>query len=120
MILRDIEKVKVPAEILNQSSPLESSQKQIIMDHVPLGYDLLEKSKNEFLIKEMRPAILEHHMNWDFGNGSQSFYGSVIRSLNVMQAEPGKLYNPESVQMLLLSFKGLTSCSSLPLIPPRE
>lgn len=141
MIIQDIGKQFVSPDILNQSTPLEETQRQAIATHVKKGYELLEEQKNDFLTTEIGPAILEHHMPWRNGAGDQSNYGSIIRlydvfgsmtspyryygarksieqALEELKSGGEENYNQEAVSLLKNGAEGLTSCCPNSLIPP--
>lgn len=65
-MLLDIGKMKIPSEILNKPAPLIGDELALMRQHVPWGFEILEKSKQ---IPAMAlHVVLRHHERYD-GSG---------------------------------------------------
>ena len=64
-LLHDVGKVAVPAEILNKSGKINSSEFSIIQNHCQVGYEILEKIDFPWPVTK---AVLQHHERLD-GSG---------------------------------------------------
>jgi response regulator RpfG family c-di-GMP phosphodiesterase len=68
-ILHDIGKVGIPDSILRKAGPLTPEEREIIKQHILIGYDALKSAsrqlgENSFL-KMAMDIILYHHEHWD-------------------------------------------------------
>ncbi len=68
-ILHDIGKVGIPDAILRKSGPLTPEERELIKQHIHVGYDALKSAskqlgENSFL-KMAMDIILYHHEHWD-------------------------------------------------------
>lgn len=58
----DIGKTAIPAEILNKKDKLTAEEREVIMHHPQLGFDIIENISSLYSIL---PAILYHHERYD-------------------------------------------------------
>ena len=65
--MHDLGKVGIPDDILNKPGPLTDSEREIMDQHVILGYNMLKHSKHQ-IMQTAAIIALEHHEKWD-GSG---------------------------------------------------
>ena len=126
-LLHDIGKIGIPDSVLLKPGPLTDTERAVIRQHPVYGAELLSSISD---LQEVTPIVLHHHERWDGGGYPHGLAGEKIpmlaricavaeavdslmsdqvyrpgwsksKTLEIVQEESGKSFDPSIVTVLL-------------------
>jgi HD-GYP domain-containing protein (c-di-GMP phosphodiesterase class II) len=79
LLLHDIGKIAIPAEVLQKSGTLSEEEWKLVREHPTIGYRMLADSQT--LSEVSKSVIKGHHERWDGGGYPHGFAGEQIAPL---------------------------------------